>query len=142
MRIVVAVRCVAAQPTQNALFRVCVHAGQRVVKNQNRRPPQQSAGNCGALLLPAGEGYAAFAHHGFKALRKLLELAADVRGFGGIQHLLGLGVRERRRPGFSRIVSLNRNVSCGTMPMLRRSTASGYSRIGRPSMSSEPSGAS
>ena len=78
-----------------------------------------------ALLLSAGERDAAFADHGLKALGKLLELCADVGGFGGFEHLFGARHRARRRVRFSRMVSLKRNVSCGTMPMLRRSTASG-----------------
>ena len=43
---------------------------------------------------------------------------------------------------FSRSVSLKRNVSCGTYPIARRSSASGHSRIERPSINSDPGGAS
>ena len=112
------------QSAQNALFGVGVHAGQRVVEDENGRAAQQGAGNGGALLLPSGERDAALAHHGFKPLRKLLEFLADMGGFGGLEQVLrpALGAPKAR---FSRIVSLKRKVSCGTMPMLRRRTARG-----------------
>ena len=46
-------RGIVAQAAQNALFSVGVHAGQRIVENENRRPPQQRARNGGALFLAA-----------------------------------------------------------------------------------------
>jgi len=47
-------------------------------------------------------------------------------------------VTERNFDKISRTESLKRKVSCGTKPMFWRKVSSGYSRIGRPSMSREP----
>ena len=44
---------IAAEAAQNALFRVGVHAGQRVVEDEDGRTAQQGAGDGRALLLSA-----------------------------------------------------------------------------------------
>src|SRR5579863_5345683 len=77
---------IGAQSAENALFSVCIHAGERIVEDKNRRAAQQCAGDGASLLLPAGERDAALADHGLKPLRKLLELLADVRGLGSLKH--------------------------------------------------------
>jgi len=43
-----------AQVIQNLIFGMRVHAGERVVENQNFRIANQSPGNRGALFLSAG----------------------------------------------------------------------------------------
>ena len=42
--------------------------------------------------MSAGEGNAALADHGLKALRKLFELLADVGGLGGFEQFFRAGV--------------------------------------------------
>src|SRR5579863_6069203 len=84
---------IGAQSAENALLSVCIHAGERIVEDENRRAAQQCAGDGASLLLPAGKRDAALADHGLEPLRKLLELLADVRGLGSLKHfgLAGAG---------------------------------------------------
>ena len=81
-----------AQLSQDRLFRVGVHTGQRIVQHQNRGIPHHCARNRRALLLAAGERDASLAHRGVHPMRKLLELAADMRHLGRRQHILGRSV--------------------------------------------------
>ncbi len=139
---VVDVGGIAAEPAEDAFFGIGVDAGQSIVEDEDGGSADECAGDGAALLLSAGEGGATLADHGFEPLREFFELGADMCGLGSFEHFFGGGIRARRSAQFSRMVSENRKVSCGTMPMLRRSTASGYSRSGRPSIRSEPAGAS
>jgi hypothetical protein len=90
-----------------------------------------------ALLLSAGERDAALADHGLKALRKLLELLADVRGFGGFEHLFRAGMRRAEgqvfADGFAEEEGLLRNHADVAAQHGQRIIAHR-----RPSMSSEP----
>ena len=86
-------RSVVAQPAEDALFGVGVHAGQCVVEDEDGWPAQQCPGDGRALFLSAGERNAALAYHGLKALRELLELEADVGGFGGLHQVVRGGMR-------------------------------------------------
>ena len=43
-----------SQSGENFLLRLRVHTGERVIQNQDARVSNNSAGNGGALLLPAG----------------------------------------------------------------------------------------
>ena len=79
---------IVAESAQDALFGVGIDAGQGVVEDEDGGAAQQGAGDGGALFLSAGKRDAAFADDGFKALRELLELLADVGGFGGFEHAL------------------------------------------------------
>jgi len=49
---------------------------------------QQCPGDGRALLLPAGEGDAALAHHGFKTLWKLFKLFTNMSCFGSFEQFL------------------------------------------------------
>ena len=77
-----------------------------------------------------------------KPRRELADFRGDAGDLGGVFDASGPWRPPRQRRCFREVVSLNRNVSCGTKPMARRSVASGHSRIGRPSMSSVSAGAS
>src|SRR5271165_123573 len=85
--------CVAAEAAEDALLGVSVHAGQRVVENEDRGPAQQSPRNRRALFLPPGQRYTALAHNRFIALWKLLELGSNMSGIGGFKHLFQACVR-------------------------------------------------
>ena len=110
----------AAQLFEDALFGVGVHAGQGIVEDQDARIANQRAGEGGALFLTAGESESAFADQRFEAVGELLELAANMRRLRLRSAFLPGLHAELRREMFSRIVSLKRNVSCGTKPMLAR----------------------
>src|SRR5579862_7505674 len=70
-----------AQMVENLVFGVSVDAGERVVEDEDLGIANKGAGNGGALLLSAGEGDAAFAHHGVVAFGKALDVGCDVGSF-------------------------------------------------------------
>ena len=85
-------RAAVGQPVHRLLhqpFAFGVERGGRLVQQQDRRVAQDRAGDGDALLLPAREHHAAFAHVGVVALRERGEEV--VRG-GGAGGLLDLGV--------------------------------------------------
>src|SRR6266478_1421379 len=54
----------SAQSGENALLGLRINGGKRIVEDKDAGIADDGAGNGGALLLPAGEGDAAFADHG------------------------------------------------------------------------------
>src|ERR1035438_2719941 len=83
---------IAAQSAEDALFRVGVHVGKRIIENQNCWSPKQGACDGGTLFLAAGKSDSAFTYHGFKSLRELLNLAANMRSFGSLKHVFEVGI--------------------------------------------------
>src|ERR1700728_289852 len=77
-----------AQVVENLVFGVGVDAGESVVEDQNLGIADEGTGNCGALLLTAGEGDAAFAHHRVVAFGEALDIGGDVGRVGGTLNLL------------------------------------------------------
>src|ERR1700722_6183015 len=73
---------------EDLVLGVSVHAGERVVENQNLRIPYQGAGNRSALFLATGECNAALAHQRLISLGKTFDVRRDIRRFGGIVNLL------------------------------------------------------
>jgi hypothetical protein len=130
-----------AQVVENFVFGVGVDAGEGVVEDKDAGAAEDGAGDGGALLLAAGEGDAALAHRGVVAVGKRLDVGGDVGGLGGSDDFFVRGIGTPKAM-FSRMVSLKRKVSWGTKPMFWRRAASGNSRMGRPSMRTEPGWAS
>src|SRR6266446_4858367 len=67
------------QFTQNLLFRVRVHAGQRVVQNEDPRIPHDGAGNRCSLFLSSRKRNASLTDHGFVFAGKFLDVALNSR---------------------------------------------------------------
>ena len=76
-----------AQVGEDLLFGVGVDAGEGVIKDQNARISQNSAGDGGALLLPAGKSNAAFPYHGGIRFREAFDVCGDVGGSGCVMNL-------------------------------------------------------
>ena len=77
-----------AQAAQDALFGVRVHAGKRVIQNQNFRLAQYRARDGRPLFLAARKRDAALAHHRVVALREALDLARNAGDFRGFENVL------------------------------------------------------
>src|SRR5229473_6630539 len=69
---------------ENLVFGVGIHAGERVVENQDARIANDGAGYCCALLLPSRKSYAALAHHGLILFRKVYEADLVAKRLDGI----------------------------------------------------------
>ena len=54
----------------NFFLVVCIQAGRSFIQQDDRSVLDEGAGNGNSLLLAAGERIAAFAHHGFIAVRQ------------------------------------------------------------------------
>ena len=59
-----------AQMIQDLIFGVGIHAGKRIIENQDPWIANDRAGNGGSLLLSAGKRDAALAHQGLELLGK------------------------------------------------------------------------
>src|ERR1700686_4524850 len=77
-----------AQMIENLVFGVSVDAGERVVEDENLGIADESAGNGGALLLPAGKRDATFSDHGVVAFGEGLDVGRDVRCVGRVTNIL------------------------------------------------------
>src|ERR1700686_5683594 len=77
-----------AQMIENLGFGVGVDAGERVVEDENLRTADESAGNCGALLLSAGKRNAAFSDHGVVAFGEGFDVGRDVRRISRVTNIL------------------------------------------------------
>src|SRR5262245_5930900 len=80
-----------AQMVQNLVFSVCVDAGECIVENENAGSTHQRTRNGGALLLTAGEGYAALADHRGVTLGEAFNILRDVSGLGSSLDFLRIG---------------------------------------------------
>src|SRR5262249_44326976 len=74
----------AAKSGEDFFFGLRVHAGERVVQNQDARVANNGTGNGGALLLSAGKRDAALADRGFVAAGEILDVTVEAGDFGGL----------------------------------------------------------
>jgi len=104
-----------AQVIQNLIFGVRVDAGERVVENENLWTPQQGACDGGALLLPP-ESVMPRSPPSCRSLRETFDFAREVAPRPPLSHRRGMLAFFLPMPNamFARMVSLKRNVSCGT----------------------------
>ena len=72
---------------EDLVFGVSIHAGERVVENQDARVANDGPRDRCALLLPARKGDSAFTHHGLISFRKFFDVSGDVRRLGRGTHL-------------------------------------------------------
>ena len=86
-----------AQPAQDALFGVGVHARKRIVQDQNSWLAQDGARQRCPLLLAAGKRDAALADHGVEPLRKALNLAGNAGDLRRFENVLFVRVRHAKR---------------------------------------------
>jgi len=114
----------SAQSAQDAFFGVGVHAGQCI--NPESKSPAGAArpAQSPSAVSAAGKGDAALADHGFKALRELFELAANVGRFRRFDQILRGRVGRTKGQVFADGRAEKKSL-LGTMPMLCLSTASG-----------------
>ena len=113
-----------AQAGEDALFGIGVHARQRIVEDQDARVADDGAGDGGALLLPAGEGDAAFADQSLKAAGNS-RISAAMCAMVAASSISGAVASGRPKAMLCAMVSEKRKVSCGTKPMAARSCAKG-----------------
>ncbi len=66
-----------AQVIENLIFRVRVYAGECIVENQNAWITNDSACNCGSLLLASGNRNTALTYQGSIFLRETLDFLAN-----------------------------------------------------------------
>ena len=74
-----------------------VHAGERVIQDEDTRIANNGAGNGGALLLSAGKGDAAFSDGGFVASGEIFDVAVQTGDFRGLASALGVVIRQAER---------------------------------------------
>src|SRR6266436_4809355 len=72
----------SAESGEDVLLGLRVNGGKRIVEDKDAGIADNGAGNGGALLLPAGEGDAAFADHGFVGLGEAHHLSVQAGNFG------------------------------------------------------------
>jgi hypothetical protein len=76
-----------AQAGEDALLGVGVDGGERVVEDEDTGVADDGAGDCGALLLAAGEGDAALTDLGLETVGELEDFGGDVGRGGGVEDL-------------------------------------------------------
>src|SRR6266496_3127334 len=76
-----------AQVIKNLVFRMSIHARERVVEDQNPWIANQGAGYGCTLLLAAGKRDATLADQRFVLLRETLDVGGNVGSVGGPAHL-------------------------------------------------------
>src|SRR6266481_4747654 len=85
---------------QDFLFGVSVHAGKRVIKDQNSGIAEDGPCNRGALFLSAGKCNAALAGDGLILKREPFNIRCNIGGFGGGVNLLVGGIFRAQRNVF------------------------------------------
>ena len=115
-----------------------VHAGGRVVQDQDARLGEEGAGDRHALALAAREGEAALAHERVEPVRQVLDQLGEAGLLGGAPDLLlarlGTGVGDVLAE-----LAENRKASSDTTATSRRSDRRVESRTSTPSTSTAPS---
>ena len=130
-----------AQVIEDALFGLGVDAGERIVEHQDARIANHRAGDGGALLLAAGKSDAALANHRVVSLGKTLDVPGDVGSFGDAADLGVVASVRAEGNVFADGVAEQKSLLRHEADILAQQ-CEGNSRMGRPSISTEPGAAS
>ena len=128
----------APQPVLDRALGVQVDVRRRLVEDEDARVGDERAGEGDELPLAGGELHAALADLGVEPVGQPGDEVPGADRARGVLELLVAWRPARPNARLSATVPLNRNASCGTMPICERSDATVTSRRSWPSTSTAP----